>query len=249
MFNNSMFKRSAKLCTIIFFIQTAIAAPGKLTVAQQVHKQLMGDLKVVYDKSSSEMSKSGLKAFIANYGNDFTEFDQAFLSTQIKGLNPLPKIEVNNVGELTMQNGKNVPIKIAIVDAKSKVFLVNGKHVKINNVDTFEEVYKKALVALEQPKMGYLWIDRVEDLVFKKAHAVETSTWIAGGIIAIAVGVILYRLGKKAGEDKMKKKMSNSGTTTTTSTDGAISEENPTYLENPGTDIPDQSSDVITPTH
>lgn len=248
-----MIKFTAKIISAIFLVNTTIAAPtlkgGMSSFTKQMHQELMSGVVQTYNESSADLSKAGLKAFSAHYGQDFTDFDQAFLSTKIRGLNPLPKISVQNdaIEMQNIQNGKNQPIRIEIVDARNKVFSINGKLIKIDSIDTLEEVYKKTNVALGQPAKT-TFLDNINDSLLHKAYAVETSTWIVGGIIAIAVGIILYRLGKQAGEKKIKDKNKN-GTTTQPAAGGVISEENPSYLEAPGTDVVDQSTDVITPGH
>lgn len=248
-----MIKFIAKITAAIFLVHTTMAAPtlkgGMSSFTKQMHQELMSGVVKTYNESSIDLSKAGLKAFSSHYGQDFSDFDQAFLSTKITGLNPLPKISVQNdaIEMQNIQNGKNQPIRIEIVDARNKVFSVNSKLIKIDNIDTLEEVYKKANLALGQPtKISF--IDTVSDTLLNNAHAVETSTWIVGGIIAISVGIILYRLGKQAGEKKIKDK-NKASTITPPATGGVISEENPSYLEAPGTDAVDQTTDVITPGH
>jgi hypothetical protein len=248
--NMNILKVTARITTLMFFTHSAFASPTKSSVTQKVHQELMSDVKKVYEASSRDLAKSGLKAFLLNFDNDFSEFDKEFLSTQIKGLKPLPGITLNEKNALEMTNvlnGKNHPIIISIADAQNQIFLVNGKPIKVDGIDTLEEIVKKVNVALKQP-IKTTYIDRISSLFVRDAHAIETSTWIAGGIIAVAVGVILYRLGKKAGEKKIKKKIS-SAPGTSPPTNGTISEENPYYLENPATGTPDQSTDVITPGH
>ncbi|HVJ64567.1 MAG TPA: hypothetical protein VM901_04875 [Bdellovibrionota bacterium] len=252
----SMIQLTAKLSSLIFFVQSAIAAPAAQSeTTRKLHHALMLEVKTQYDKASGELKKSGLKAFIANFGDDLSDFDQAFLSKHIKGLHPLPEVVLGDDGVMQMTNlvaGKNQPIKIEVADIKNRVVLINGKMVKVDGVDSLEDVYKKVNEALGQTKVASTWHSELSELFVRQAHAIETSTIIAGAIIAVSIAVIAYQLGKNAGENKYRdalwmQKIQNGKGGKGNKDD--ISEENPVKLENPGTDSQDQSTDVVTPGH
>lgn len=245
-----MLKLITKLSAFAISIQMAVAAPAK--IVGQIHTQIISEVKADYDKSSQALAQNGLKAFFTVNAKYLSEFDQAFLASKLKGLHPLAKISItpNNTIEVeNIVNGKNQPLKIEIIDAATKTFALNDKEIKVEATDGIEDVYKKIGAAFNQKLGANSYLETLVNSIVPRAHAITTSTWIAGSVIAISLAVIFYQLGKKSGEKNIKRKMAiaNNAKSKTNNAGGTIKESSPLYMENPSTDAADQSSDVVTP--
>lgn len=260
-----MYKTITKFIAGAICLQTAIAAPNTVVVPATIaHARLAQNAKLTYDQASSELASKGLQGLFAIYGQTLNSFDRAFVSSKVKGLQPLPKIVVTPTSLIVMSNlvnGKSRPITIEIVDITQREFLINGQKFSFKSSDGIEDIYKKIMPTSTASAPNLL--KRLSNLAMPEAHAfmenIDWGTVIPTAIIGISLAVLVYSLGKKSGEAKVKdkvtgylwyKKQKGEGSGSGSGNGEIINEKNPKSLEGDAIDTGntgDHSSDVITP--